>query len=154
MRSSQKWWDLAELWLRSSQVVRASGCQCQSRKSPGFDPSILRHNEIWGAKSKESPFKKKFSMSFHIPGRIHLLSYGGSDVISSRSYTIGQICVRSPKFILAPCAQLCSMLIGWDPPPPPPPGIWAHIRGRYWSAKIDDISVWPPGLYCFSSVDL
>jgi hypothetical protein len=25
--------------------------------------------------------------------------------------------------------------------PPPPPRIWAHIRGRYWSAKIDDISV-------------
>ncbi len=24
--------------------------------------------------------------------------------------------------------------------PPPPPSIWAHIRGRYWSAKLDDIS--------------
>jgi hypothetical protein len=31
-------------------------------------------------------------------------------------------------------------------PPPTPPGIWAHIRGRYWSAKIDDISLWPPAL--------
>ncbi len=30
------------------------------------------------------------------------------------------------------------------PPPPPSPRIWAHIRGRYWSAKIDDISLWPP----------
>ncbi len=28
---------------------------------------------------------------------------------------------------------------------PPPPRIWAHIRGLYWSAKIDDISLWPPG---------
>ncbi len=28
----------------------------------------------------------------------------------------------------------------WDPATPPPP-IWAHIRGRYWSAKIDDISL-------------
>ncbi len=28
--------------------------------------------------------------------------------------------------------------------PPPSPRIWAHIRGRYWSAKIDDISLWPP----------
>jgi hypothetical protein len=43
----------------------------------------------------------------------------------------------------------CTVLIGWDPasrnpPPPPPPSIWAHIRGRNWSAKIDDdISVWP-----------
>ncbi len=26
----------------------------------------------------------------------------------------------------------------------PPTPIWAHIRGRYWSAKIDDISLWPP----------
>jgi hypothetical protein len=24
---------------------------------------------------------------------------------------------------------------------PPPPSIWAHIQGRYWSAKIDDISL-------------
>jgi hypothetical protein len=27
-----------------------------------------------------------------------------------------------------------------NPPPPPSPCIWAHIRGRYWSANIDDIS--------------
>jgi hypothetical protein len=25
--------------------------------------------------------------------------------------------------------------------PPPPHLIWAHLRGRYWSAKIDDISL-------------
>ncbi len=30
-----------------------------------------------------------------------------------------------------------AVLIGWDPFP----RIWAHIRGRYWSAKIDDISL-------------
>ncbi len=35
--------------MRSSRVVRASGCQGQSRNSPGFDPSILRHNGILGA---------------------------------------------------------------------------------------------------------
>ncbi len=29
-------------------------------------------------------------------------------------------------------------------PPPPFPCIWAHIRDRYWSAKINDISLWPP----------
>ncbi len=34
-------------WMRSSQVVRASGCQCQSRNNPGLDPSILRHSGIW-----------------------------------------------------------------------------------------------------------
>jgi hypothetical protein len=26
--------------MRSSRVVRASGCQCQSHNNPGFDPSI------------------------------------------------------------------------------------------------------------------
>jgi hypothetical protein len=26
---------------------------------------------------------------------------------------------------------------------PPSPHIWAHVRGRYWSAKIDDISCNP-----------
>ncbi len=27
---------------------------------------------------------------------------------------------------------------------PPPPRTWAHIGGRYWSAKIDDACLWPP----------
>ncbi len=41
MRSSRVWmsgWDLAELWMRSSQVVRASDSQCRSCNCPGFDP--------------------------------------------------------------------------------------------------------------------
>jgi hypothetical protein len=46
--------------------------------------------------------------------------------------------VRSPKFIWAPCSQLFSL--AETPQPSPTPRIWAHIRGRYWSAKIDDIS--------------
>jgi hypothetical protein len=39
-------------------------------------------------------------------------------------------------------------VIGGDPatpPPPPSPHIWTRMRGRYWSAKIDDISLCPPG---------
>ncbi len=52
--------------------------------------------------------------------------------------------VRFPKFIWAPCAQLYS-LAETPQPPPPSPRIWAHIRWRYRSAKIDDISLWPPG---------
>ncbi len=35
------WWNLAE--------CRASGCQCQCRNCPRFDPSILRNSGIWGA---------------------------------------------------------------------------------------------------------
>ncbi len=35
-----------------------------------------------------------------------------------------------------------AVIIGfYSASPPPPPPIWAHIGGRYWSAKIDDISV-------------
>jgi hypothetical protein len=32
--------------VRYGREARASGCQCQSRNSPGFDPSILQHSEI------------------------------------------------------------------------------------------------------------
>ncbi len=35
-------------------------------------------------------------------------------------------------------------LRNWDPTTPLSARILAHIRGRYWSAKIDDISLWPP----------
>jgi hypothetical protein len=45
--------DMSFLWMRSSRVVRASGCQCQSRNSPGFDRSILRQSGIWGAADEE-----------------------------------------------------------------------------------------------------
>jgi hypothetical protein len=40
---------LLTIQLRSRTVVRASDCQCRSRNSPGFDPSILRHSGICGA---------------------------------------------------------------------------------------------------------
>ncbi len=36
-----------------------------------------------------------------------------------------------------------AVLIGWEPAGPPSIlRTWAHIRGRYWSTKIDDISLW------------
>ncbi len=35
----------------------------------------------------------------------------------------------------------------WLRPRNPPSPIWAHIRGGFWSAKIDDISLWPPGWF-------
>ncbi len=35
--------------MRSSLLDRASDCQCTSCNGPGFDPSICRHSEIWGA---------------------------------------------------------------------------------------------------------
>jgi hypothetical protein len=47
--------------------------------------------------------------------------------------------VRSPKFIWAPVYSCTHWLRPRNSPPPDP--IWAHIRGRYWSGKIDDISL-------------
>jgi hypothetical protein len=52
--------------------------------------------------------------------------------------------------------DLQSLLIGlhvhscthWLRPQNPPPCIWAHIRGRYWSAKIDDVSLGPLTVSC------
>jgi hypothetical protein len=56
--------------VRSSRVVRASGCQCQSRNSPGFVPTILRYSGIWGAadeavqnnEHKKVPAKFRFTI--------------------------------------------------------------------------------------------
>ncbi len=52
--------------------------------------------------------------------------------------------VRQPK----PCVKyglLCTAvqysLLEAPQHPPPPPRICAYIRGRHWSAKIDDISL-------------
>ncbi len=45
---------------------------------------------------------------------------------------------RSTKFIWALCTQLYSL--AETPQLPPPPRIWAHIRGRYWSAKLDGMA--------------
>ncbi len=66
------------MWMRSSQVVRASCGQCKSRNCPRFDPSILRHSEIWGTadeavlnnvhykkKAEKFPLKKN-SVLFHL----------------------------------------------------------------------------------------
>ncbi len=53
-------WDLADLWMRSSRMVRASAIQCRSRSCPGFDPSILRNSWIWRV------IKKQFTIFFSV----------------------------------------------------------------------------------------
>ncbi len=64
-------WDLAE-WSESRDS------QCWSRNCPGFDPSILRHSEIWGGgmwssvewiterkkAPKNSPFFSEYAQNF------------------------------------------------------------------------------------------
>jgi hypothetical protein len=50
--------------------------------------------------------------------------------------------------------HLCT---NWLRPRNPSPShrIWAHILGRYWSAKIDDISLRPPSsTFCQSGQEL
>jgi hypothetical protein len=52
--------------------------------------------------------------------------------------------VRSPKFFglhVTLCAQLYSLAETLQLPSPPPPAFGLVLRGRYWSAKIDDISL-------------
>jgi hypothetical protein len=39
---------------RSSRVIRASGCQQKSHNGPGFNPSILRQNEMRGVKGESA----------------------------------------------------------------------------------------------------
>ncbi len=39
--------------------------------------------------------------------------------------------------------QRCTHWLRHQPPPPPAPRVRAHIRGRHWSANIDDIYLWP-----------
>jgi hypothetical protein len=44
--------------------------------------------------------------------------------------------------------SMCTaVLFGWDHTP----RSWAHIRGRYLLAKIDDISLWPPAVRSYST---
>ncbi len=51
-------------------------------------------------------------------------------------------------FAWAPCAvHYCNHWLRPRKPPPPPAG--AHIRGHYWSAMIDDISLGPPATACW-----
>jgi hypothetical protein len=68
--------------MRCSRVVRASDCQFQSRNSPWFLPSILRHSGICGAADEavlNNAHKKKKSK------KVFLLSKRGS------KNSIGQI---------------------------------------------------------------
>ncbi len=85
------WWDLAELWMRSSRVVRAFSCQCQSRNSPessegrqmkqGWTTYIKRKNQ------KNPPFKVWYLVRQIL--RHRLFNYAPSSKA---------ICLRSDKF--------------------------------------------------------
>ncbi len=65
METHPAWMRTSPVWMRFNQVVRASGCQCQSRTSPRFNPRILRHSGIWGATDEEVLNKKKSPLNYN-----------------------------------------------------------------------------------------
>ncbi len=71
-----------------SRVVRASDYQCRKRNAPGFDPSILRHNGIWGAADKvdQTFLKQKYPGQEKNPGipgwgRVSLIKILNSETV-------------------------------------------------------------------------
>jgi hypothetical protein len=62
-------------------------------------------------------------------------SFGSSFIIPTSDHG-----VESPKFIWA-LVYSCTHWLRPHNPSPPTPRVWAHLRGRYWSAKIDDVSL-------------
>jgi hypothetical protein len=67
---------------------------------------------------------------------VHRLNIGWSYLVDLQS--LFGLHVHSCTHWLRPCDT------------PAPFRIWAHIRVRFWSAKIDDISVWPPA-FCLKA---
>ncbi len=107
MRSSR--WMRSCRWMRPSRVIRASGCQCQRRNSPGFYAGILRHSGIGGAADEAVLYIKKskkfISNSLScIPSPLKLVHPAGSsgwkiclcEALSRRRST----CLWSEKFSL------------------------------------------------------
>jgi hypothetical protein len=104
------------------QSTPARACTSSPSRNPGTNSVLLFLNFTFPYSISLSSFSY-----FNIPLSPSLVKYG----------------VRSPKFIWALCAQLYSLA---ETPQLPPlsPRLWTHLRGRYWSAKIDDISLVTP----------
>ncbi len=64
-------------------MVRASGCQSQSRYSPEFDSSILRHSEIWEAADEavlNNVYWKKSPLTSVYPKILRIYARNGSTI--------------------------------------------------------------------------
>ncbi len=140
--------------MRSSQVVRATGSQCQSSNPPGFEPYMLNMElnlqSLFGLHvlSCTQGVTKRcrlylcwpISPSYFL--RVQMRGERGSCGVSASENSCAHHMTWSPNKLRR---STSIFNLNWNPATPPPPRIWALIRGRYWSAKIDDISLFPPG---------
>ncbi len=117
-------WDLA-LWTRSSLVVRASNCQWRSRKSPRFDPGILRHSGIWGAadeavlntvrrekKSKKIPSVVNYSCVFSSGVCARQEQGRGQQLLQPRNSGPGPPSLPRPHLLQLPLSRLIQVPYG------------------------------------------
>jgi hypothetical protein len=125
MRSSQVADEIyPSMRMRSSQVVRASDCQCTSCNSPGFDPSIRRHSGIWGA--ADETVLNTYSTLENLPwlakrypsgyGKLNKLLYSSSSSQVSSPFQSSRYCM-----LFSTCIKVNIM-----PPPPSPPHQWVQ----------------------------
>jgi hypothetical protein len=123
---AQKWYPITtpSRWMISSLVVRASDCQCRSRNSPGFNPSILRHRGIWGAadeavlntvhrrrkKIQQNPPVNSFSVSNYI---LYLSNNRHYVLLRTHQFFRRQYIVYIIKSLFSLCASPCVSVNAW-----------------------------------------
>jgi hypothetical protein len=69
---------------------------------------------------------------------------GGSGTLAGER-GVGRVPIPTRGHTLWYSLFIYTYFVADTPQLPPSPRTWAHIWGRYWSAKIDDISLQPPG---------
>jgi hypothetical protein len=126
--------------LRSRRDVRASDFQCQSRNSPGFNPSILacilKHRGIWGAADKVV-FNKVRNLKN--PKTIPLFNYHPFPWTAERWWSVAVTLFFNPVH----ATFLVFLLLHkqpnrWEDWVLAHARLWIWIKRRRWSTKIVD----------------
>jgi hypothetical protein len=108
---------LIDIWSMGNGGAGGGGVACEMKLT--HKHFIIRHTPTPGGGRPEGEMGINDSAS----GTQILLDHGLNMQLDLRSL-FGLLCT--------------TVLIGWDTATPPSPRIWAHIRGCYWPAKIDD----------------